>query len=137
MKYVKVAKIADFSDVSIRSFSILAKKIAVVKQDDGTYFATEIACKHQNADLTHGKFDGDIVTCPRHGWVYDLRTGRCLNQPSAPLRRHGLTIKGKTIWVSTTPLPPEEPDEDTDWAPELHIRTRADAHDGASSGEST
>lgn len=109
MQYVKLAKISDFDTVRIKSFRVLAKPVGIVKNDDGTFFATEIACKHQNADLSTGRVQGDVLTCPRHGWRYDLRTGECLNHESTPLRRYGLKLEGDDILVSIRPV--EETDE--------------------------
>lgn len=64
----------------------------------------EVTCRHQNADLTLGRRDGDIVTCPRHGWRYDLRTGACLTEEWARLRRYELQIRDGEVWLSTTPI---------------------------------
>lgn len=105
MNFIKLAKVSDFDNRWIKSYSILARKIAIVKESNGEFYATEIACKHQNADLTEGRFDGDLVTCPRHGWVYNIRTGECITHNSTPLRRFPLKIEEGVIYVSPTPLP--------------------------------
>jgi len=124
MNYVRLATKADFQDTRIRSYRILGKLIAIVNDPDGTFWATEIACKHQNADLTTGKFEGDTVTCPRHFWKYDIRTGECLTHNSAPLRRHALDVRGDELWVSTAPLEGEQERADDDFMPEIVIRRR-------------
>ena len=112
MDYIKLAKVSDFDAVRIRSYRVIARNVGIVKDSDGTFFATEVSCKHQNADLTTGRFRGDIVTCPRHGWTYDIRTGQCLNHDSTPLRRYGLRIEGDDIFVSVMPVAAEAPDWD-------------------------
>ena len=66
MDFIKIANVNDFEDKHIKSYSIMGKKIGVVRQDDGEFFAIEVGCKHQSADLTEGKVDGLLVTCPRH-----------------------------------------------------------------------
>lgn len=119
-QFIKLAKLSEFTSRRMKSFQILGKFVAIVKDRDGSFYATEIACKHNNADLTTGQFRGDVVTCPRHGWVYNIRTGECLNQPSAPLRRHALKIQGGDIYVSVSPI--EYEDEDADVMPEIQFR---------------
>lgn len=114
MQFIKLAKTGDFSETRIKSFQILGKFIAIVREPDGSFYATEIACKHQNADLTTGRFEGDLVTCARHGWKYNIRTGECLNQNAAPLRRHALKVEGEDLLVSIAPVEPEPPEEDDD-----------------------
>lgn len=42
----------------------------------GTIFAVGNICAHQHFPVLHrGSLDGLTVTCPMHGWTYDLRTG--------------------------------------------------------------
>lgn len=103
--FVKVAKVGDFQNKRMKSVTLLAKKVGVFKNEDGTFFAIEMTCKHHGADLTEGTMDGNTVTCPRHGWQYDLNTGQCLLNDSPPLRRHALRIEGDDILVSLTPAP--------------------------------
>jgi 3-phenylpropionate/trans-cinnamate dioxygenase ferredoxin subunit len=103
-RYVKIATIAEFEAVRFKKVRLLARNVAIFRDSDGTFFATEISCKHQNWDLTTGRFEGDIVTCPRHGWVYNIRTGDCLTHESTRLRRYGLQIDGDDIYITLLPL---------------------------------
>ena len=104
MDFVKIAHVEDFEDTRIKSYTLLGKHVAVVKEADGSFYATEIGCKHQNADLTNGEFQGDVVKCPWHGWKYNIRTGQCVGHKGAPLRRHGLKLVGDEIRISLQPM---------------------------------
>lgn len=103
-KYVRAASVEEFARTRFKRMSLLARNIAIFRDDDGGFFATEISCKHQNWDLTTGKFVGDIVTCPRHGWVYNIRTGECLNQDSTPLRQYGVKVEDDTVYITLRPI---------------------------------
>ena len=103
MAYIELSKTSDFAGTKIKSFSVMGKKIGVVKEADNQFFAIEIACKHQGADLSQGKLEGDVLTCPRHGWQYNLKTGVCLNHDSPRLKKHDVVIEGHAIKVSLTP----------------------------------
>lgn len=50
----------------------------------GTLFAMENRCSHDNGPLAEGFLDGEecTVECPRHGSIFDLRTGRPLSLPA-------------------------------------------------------
>ena len=123
-QFIKLATVGDFAGTRIKSYSILARAVAIVKDPAGSFWATEIGCKHNNFDLTNGKFKGDEVRCPRHGWVYNIRSGQCLNQKSAPLRRHELEVRGDDIYVSLQPIEPEpEYDDDDDWNIEIKVNS--------------
>ena len=49
---------------------------ALVAQAGGVPVAIEDSCNHAGASLSEGERRGDCVTCPMHGYVFDLRTGR-------------------------------------------------------------
>lgn len=104
MQFIKIATVADFEKQRYRSFSILARKVGIFKDADGSFFAREVACKHHNWDLTTGPVDGDVFTCPRHGWAYNVRTGECLNHDSTPLRRYALKVEDDVIYISILPI---------------------------------
>ena len=42
---------------------------------DGKFYATQNQCLHLKGPLGDGDLDGPVVTCPWHGWQYDVRTG--------------------------------------------------------------
>lgn len=122
-QFIKLASKSDFQDMRIKSFSLIAKPVAIIKDADGTFWATEIGCKHNNFDLTNGKFRGDEVRCPRHGWVYNIRNGQCLNQTSAPLRRHELEVRGDDIYVSMFPVQEVVVEDDDNWNFEIKMNS--------------
>ena len=45
---------------------------------DGAPVAIEDACNHAGASLAEGDRDGGCVSCPMHGYRFDLRTGALL-----------------------------------------------------------
>lgn len=127
MDYIRLATVSDFDDIRIKSYRIVGKLIAIVKDPDGTFWATEIACKHQNANLAQVYTGSDEVRCARHGWKFNIRTGECLNQNSAPLRRHELRQDGDDFYVSVRPVEPTADPEKEDFAiPEIRRRISTD-----------
>jgi 3-phenylpropionate/trans-cinnamate dioxygenase ferredoxin subunit len=50
----------------------------------GDILAVEDRCSHDDGDLMEGDVDEETCTveCPRHGSVFDLRTGKPLNLPA-------------------------------------------------------
>jgi 3-phenylpropionate/trans-cinnamate dioxygenase ferredoxin subunit len=50
----------------------------------GDLLAIEDRCSHDNGDLVEGDFDQErcTVECPRHGSLFDLRTGKPLTLPA-------------------------------------------------------
>lgn len=104
MDYIRLAATTDFTQVSMKSFSIMGKKVAIIRREDGSYYAIEASCKHQGADLTTGEIRNNVATCPRHQWMYDLESGECINHDSLPLKKHALRLDGENILVAILPI---------------------------------
>ncbi len=106
MEFVKFCKIEEIEKKSKRFItkSIFGKKIAVFRNEDNSYFATEVSCKHQNSDLTLGKRNGDLFTCFRHGWKYNIKSGECLNQESPKLKQFEIKMEDGYIKISISPI---------------------------------
>jgi 3-phenylpropionate/trans-cinnamate dioxygenase ferredoxin subunit len=49
---------------------------------DGTYYAIEDRCSHDDGPLCEGDRDGFRIECPRHGALFDLRSGAVLSLPA-------------------------------------------------------
>lgn len=39
------------------------------------FFATQGHCLHLEGPLCQGRLEGHVLSCPWHGWQYDVRTG--------------------------------------------------------------
>lgn len=48
---------------------------------DGTIYAFGDSCRHQGGPLSSGVLRDHVVTCPWHGWAYDVRTGTSVIPP--------------------------------------------------------
>ena len=74
-------------------------RVVLMRVGDAVY-ACGYVCTHQGGPLSEGKLTGARLTCPWHGWTFDVRTGRCAFPsrgeavPSYPVR-----IDAGQIWV--------------------------------------
>ena len=44
-------------------------------------------CPHQVTDIPHLALEGGKLTCPKHGWGFDIATGACVEKGNRPLNR--------------------------------------------------
>ena len=75
------------------------KKIGVFNCE-GTLYAIEDRCSHDDGDLLDGTIDPDACTveCPRHGSLFDLSTGRPKTLPAfQPVQTFPIAIENDTI----------------------------------------
>ena len=51
---------------------------------NGSYYAIEDRCSHDDGPLAEGDFDVEeaVAVCPRHGSKFDIKTGRALTLPA-------------------------------------------------------
>lgn len=47
---------------------------------DGAYHAIANRCTHMGGNLSNGVLNGSVVTCPRHGSQFDVRSGKLVGQ---------------------------------------------------------
>jgi len=66
---------------------------------DGTFYAINNTCVHRGGPLGEGDVEGSIVTCPWHGWQYDVTTGTCVANPAAQVERYEVKIEGADVKV--------------------------------------
>lgn len=61
-------------------------------------------CPHRGAPLSRGRLEcaegPPAVRCPLHGWLFDLGSGRCLNQPKAETLAFDVTVRDGRIALS-------------------------------------
>jgi len=68
----------------------------------GDILAIEDRCSHDDGDLMEGDVDSETCTveCPRHGSVFDLRTGAPLNLPAyLPVDTFAVSVEDGLIKV--------------------------------------
>lgn len=80
MSFFEVAKTNEVPNGTMKAASIQDKEILIVNYD-GNYYAINRICTHMGGDLSKGKLEGKIVTCPRHGSKFDVTTGKSISGP--------------------------------------------------------
>jgi nitrite reductase/ring-hydroxylating ferredoxin subunit len=80
MSYIEVGLVSQVPPGAMQSFLVGGKKVCV-SNIDGKLYAIDNVCTHVGGDLSKGKLEGKIVTCPRHGSKFDVTTGKCIAGP--------------------------------------------------------
>ncbi len=57
------------------------------------------ACPHRGAQLAQGKLEGRTLSCPWHGWRFDVVTGQGLTNPHAQLQNLAISIEDGRVYV--------------------------------------
>lgn len=78
---------------------LVAGRIIGLFNVDGTIYALDGVCPHQGGPLGKGSLCGHTLTCPWHGWQFDVRSGRHLLSPAVVQPRFQTRIEGEDIYV--------------------------------------
>lgn len=67
---------------------------------DGAIYAFGDSCRHEGGPLSAGVLIDATVTCPWHGWTYDVRTGKSIVPPiGLRVPTYPVVIEGDDIFV--------------------------------------
>jgi nitrite reductase/ring-hydroxylating ferredoxin subunit/Fe-S cluster biogenesis protein NfuA len=94
-------KVATFKQVP--ESSVLAVKVAgkslLLHRQGVNITCYHNACAHLGYPLEEGKVANGIITCPAHGFQYNLETGECLTTLDVSLQSYQVQIKGDKVFV--------------------------------------
>ena len=81
MTWARVASVAELPDGGGHMVEIGDNRVALFKVDE-TVYAIGDRCSHAEASLSEGELFDDEVECPRHGAVFDVKTGAAKSLPA-------------------------------------------------------
>lgn len=96
--FQKVAKTGDVPNGTGKVVEAGGKEIALFNQD-GKFYAINNICLHQGGPLGEGYLKGTIVTCPWHGWQFDVTSGVNAVEPSIRTECYPVKVEGEDILV--------------------------------------
>jgi len=97
-----LTKIAKTSEIPAGTGKVVeagGKTIAVFNCE-GSFYAVDNTCKHRGGPLGEGSLSGKTVTCPWHGWEYDVSTGECAMDASITVQKFAVKVEGDDILVA-------------------------------------
>lgn len=92
-------RVADVKDIPMgESLVIEQGGISVaIFNISGNFHAMNGLCPHQGGPLGEGLVDGHIVTCPWHGWQFDITTGESPLSSTVTQPCYELKVEGDDI----------------------------------------
>ncbi len=79
--WTDVAEAATVAEGEVRTFVVGSERLAIARRD-GALYAVQDRCSHDDAPFGEGCLEGYAVRCPRHGALFDVRTGAVLAAPA-------------------------------------------------------
>ena len=96
--FTTVARVDELPPGSLRKVQVGDEEIALAHCDGG-FYATQGLCIHLQGPLGDGRLEACVLTCPWHGWQYDVRTGKNEFDHAIQLRTYEARITGDEIQI--------------------------------------
>jgi nitrite reductase (NADH) small subunit len=98
MAFETAARLNEIPAGSIKSVQVGGKQLALANVG-GTLYAIDNTCLHRGGPLGEGQLEGKVVTCPWHGWQFDVTTGKAVQNPNAGVGCFKTEIRGDEVFV--------------------------------------
>jgi nitrite reductase/ring-hydroxylating ferredoxin subunit/Fe-S cluster biogenesis protein NfuA len=93
--------ITEIPDGGVRTLELGGEKVLLSRHGKAvTCFQN--ACAHLGFPIHDGEIEEGIITCPYHGFRYDLASGECLTAPEVQLQSHPVRVIGSRVEVRLT-----------------------------------
>ena len=70
-----------------------------ITREGDSYAVFDSHCSHQRTDIPLSALDDCTLTCPKHQWSFDVKTGACLKPGGAPLQQLPAKVVGGRVMV--------------------------------------
>lgn len=93
-----VCRVDEIPQGGISAVTVGGQNVILSRQDE-VVSCFQNACAHLGMELDGGDIDQGIITCPYHGFQYDLTSGECLTAPEVALQSHAVRVVGNRVEV--------------------------------------
>ncbi|HVH15041.1 MAG TPA: Rieske 2Fe-2S domain-containing protein [Candidatus Angelobacter sp.] len=95
---IKIAELDEIADGGSKIIHVQGRNIALFRVKD-QYFAIQNNCLHRGGPLGEGEVRNYEVTCPWHGWKYNLVDGSFSLIPTLKVKTFTVKINGEGVFV--------------------------------------
>ena len=97
--WVRVASVGECPPGKLRGVEVDGQLI-VLANVEGSFYALQDRCTHQDYPLSDGELDGTRLECIYHGARYDVRTGRAVQLPAIrPVKTYEVEVRGDDVYI--------------------------------------
>ena len=99
--FVTVGLVSDFTSGQGKMVVVNGRHVAVFRLGD-EFYALDNMCLHRGGPLCDGFIESDVVTCPWHGWSYEIKTGTMVQDPRVGVSKHDVNVEDGAVSVRVT-----------------------------------
>lgn len=114
MSFVEIATTDELMNGDMKMTTVSGRDILLARVGDN-YYSADNSCPHMGGNLSMGKLEGTVVTCPRHHSQFDLTDGHVIRwtdwtgfklslgkllKSPRPLKTYEVKVDGDKIMVN-------------------------------------
>lgn len=81
-----VLAIGDVKDGDVTRIDCDGRGLFIYRSNE-SFQVYDSRCPHQSTNIPHLALNGSTLTCPKHQWEFDVRSGDCIKKGNSPLKR--------------------------------------------------
>ena len=94
----EVMAIADIDDGQVKRVDCGVRSVFVYREGEH-YRVYDSHCPHQVTNIPHLALEGMTLTCPKHNWKFDIRSGECIEKGTHPLKAFETKVEGGRLYA--------------------------------------
>jgi nitrite reductase/ring-hydroxylating ferredoxin subunit len=99
IEFVPVASVSQVAPDSGIHVAVSDEEIAIFNLG-GSFYAIDGICTHGAARLADGYVEGELIECPQHAGMYEIKTGKAVAPPCViDVKSYPVKVEGETILV--------------------------------------
>lgn len=98
MALVRIASVDDLKDGEGKIVTANGEAVALFRTN-GKFYATTNTCPHKGGPLGEGFLEDSVVTCPWHGWKFNIQTGISPVAPAVKIQTFDVSISGNDVMI--------------------------------------
>lgn len=98
-RFVRVADVAEIRPGTSKLVVGPFDKPMALFNVEGEIFAINAVCPHRGGPLAEGALTRSVVTCPWHGWTFDVRTGQPDHPGGHAVAAYDVKVEAGAVYV--------------------------------------
>jgi phenylpropionate dioxygenase-like ring-hydroxylating dioxygenase large terminal subunit len=106
-RWTAVCQSAEIDAQKLRGCVVEGRQLVVWRDGENGAHVWNDFCPHRGAELSHGSVSGGLITCPAHGWRFDINgqmvrplTSSTLNREAVHACVYAVKEADGMIWAS-------------------------------------
>jgi nitrite reductase/ring-hydroxylating ferredoxin subunit/Fe-S cluster biogenesis protein NfuA len=96
--WLAAGMLSEIPEGSFRAIELGGERV-LLSRNGSSVTCFQNACAHLGLPMHDGEIENGIITCPHHGFQYDLSSGECLTAPEVQLKSHAVRVMGPRVEV--------------------------------------